>query len=142
MTTEGKAALGTLIAIGNGSSPETFTDIAEITNVGEVTEKLEFVEMTHHQSVMRDYIPTLPGVDDISLEMNLLADETTQGFTTSGLRKDIRSKTLRNFTIEFPTGDQCAFSAYVASFTAGPAPIDGGLKAKATLKVSGLITWS
>ena len=141
MTTQGKAALGTLIKSGNGASPEVFTTIAEVNNIDGPEELLEFVEATHHQSTYREFIPTLPGVSDLPLTLNFLGDETTQGFTTAGLRKDLRDKALRHFEIVFTNGDTASFSAYVMRFKSG-APVNGLLTANATLKVSGLLTWS
>ena len=50
MTTEGVVGLGTLLKIGDGASPETFTAIAEVKDITGPNMSMEFAEFTHQQS--------------------------------------------------------------------------------------------
>jgi hypothetical protein len=143
--TQGVIGLGTLLKIGNGSSPETFATIAEVKDISGPALTQEFAEFTHMQSTggYREYKPTFLQSGDVTFKCNFLPDDTTQGFATTGLLKDFASKALRNFQLLFPdTGATLAtFAAYV-SHVAPSAPISGPLELSVTLRVTGPVTWT
>ncbi|MFA5388066.1 MAG: phage tail tube protein [Candidatus Paceibacterota bacterium] len=143
--TQGSTGFGTLIKIGNGQSPETFNAIAEVKDINGPNMSQEFAEFTHQQSPsgFREYKPTFKNSGDITFKCNFLPDDTTQGFSTSGLLKDFADQTLRNFQLLFPdTGATLAsFNAYVANI--GPtSPMANALELNVTLRITGAVAWS
>ena len=50
MPTSGTAAFGTLLKLGDAGSPETFTTVAEITDLDGVDIKLDTDDATSHDS--------------------------------------------------------------------------------------------
>ena len=143
--TSGFVGLGTLLKIGNGSSPETFTAIAECKDITIGGETVEFAEFTHQQSDsgFREYKPTFKNSGDITFTCNFLPDNATQGFSSTGLLYDYENKTLRSFQLLYPDDGAtlASFSAYVSSIGAS-APMAGAAELNVTLRVSGAITWS
>ena len=145
MTTSGVVGLGTLLKIGNGSSPETFTAIAEVKDISGPNLSMEFAEFTHQQSSdgYREYKPTFKMSGDITFDCNFLPDDATQTFASSGLLYDYDQKTLRNFQLLFPDSGAtlASFSAYVANIQPS-APMSEALSLSVTLRVTGEVTWS
>jgi hypothetical protein len=142
---EGVIGLGTLLKIGNGASPEVFSAIAEVKDITGPGLTSEFAEFTHQQSTggYREYKPTFKNSGEITFKCNFLPDDTTQGFSTSGLLKDYEDQTLRNFQLLFPdTGATLAsFAAYVANIQP-TSPLAAALELNVTLRVTGPVTWS
>lgn len=142
--TQGATGFGTLLKIGNGNSPETFNAIAEVKDINGPNMSQEFAEFTHQQSPsgFREYKPTFKNSGDITFKCNFLPDDTTQGFSTSGLLKDFADQTLRNFQLLFPLGSTLAsFNAYVANI--GPtSPMGNALELNVTLRITGAVAWS
>jgi hypothetical protein len=141
--TNAVGAIGTLLQIGNGASPEVFTTVAEITDIGGPKQGIEFIEVTHHGSLSgyREYVPSFKDGGSVSLSLNFLGDELTQGFTTSGLRHDFDDRNLRNYQIKFTNHDKASFAAYVEHFEP-KAGIGAALTATASLKITGPVTWA
>ena len=137
--TDGMAAFGTLIKIGDGEASETFTTIAEVTNIGGPGLKLDTEEVTHHGSTggYKEHVATLLEAGEISLDLNFIPTNATQS-QTSGLIADMVARTLRNFQLVFPDSGSTTwtFAAYVTSFQPA-APVGGKLAASVTLKPSG-----
>lgn len=142
---EGVIGLGTLLKIGDGGSPESFTPIAEVKDITGPGLTREFAEFTHQQSSggYREYKPTFKNSGDVTFRCNFLPDDATQGFATTGLLKDYEDGTLRNFELVFPDpgATKASFSAYVANIQPS-APVAGALELNVTLRVTGPVVWS
>lgn len=133
----GIAAFGAQLQIGDGASPESFTTVAEITDLT-VTVNGEEVDTTNHESagswMERD--GTIKSME-ISGEGNLLIADNTQD-ANDGLLNDLDNQTIRNFQIVFPdssstTWDVSALpSTWEASMT-----YDDKASLSFTLSVSG-----
>jgi hypothetical protein len=143
--TVGNTGFGTLLKIGNGASPQVFTPIAEVKDITGPGLSVEFAEMTHQQSPggFREYKPTFKNSGEVTFKCNFLPDNTTQGFSTTGLLDDYNDGTLRDFQLLFPdTGATlCSFSAYVANIQPA-APMANALELNVSLRVSGAVVWS
>lgn len=139
--TAGTSGFGTLLQVGDGTSSESFTTIAEVTNISGPSESLETIDATHMESPSsyREYIPSLLDSGDISFDVNFLPGNATQ----TGLRTDMQARTLRNFQMVFTdsAASQYSFSAYVTGFEIS-AQIDDKLSASITLKVTGPVVLS
>ncbi len=138
------AAKGTLLKKGDGASPEAFTTIAQVVNIGGPTLAQEPLDVTHHSSSSgwREFIGGLKDGGEISLEINFDPGNATHDETT-GLQAELANGSSKNYRLEFPdTGaTKITFAALVTAFEQS-APVDGKLSANVTLKVTGLPTWS
>ncbi|MCL5995493.1 MAG: phage tail tube protein [Chloroflexi bacterium] len=136
----GIAAFGTLLKIGDGGTPtETFTTVAEVTDIGGPELSLETIDFTHHSSPggWRQFLPGLKDGGEISFSINFIPTNATQGHAT-GVLGDLDDRTQRNFQLVFPDAGSTTwtFPALVTKF-APKAPIDDKLSADITLKVAG-----
>lgn len=133
------SSFGTLLKIGDGGGPETFTAIAEVADISGPAFELGTEESTHHQSVggWREFVPTLLDGGEIEFDLNFLPANGTQGYS-GGLLDDMVNRVLRNFQLIFPDVGTTtwAFSAYVTNFEPDE-PVEGKLAASVTLKISG-----
>lgn len=136
----GISAFGTLLKSGDGASPtESFTTIAEVTNIGGPNLSLDAIETTSHSSIggWKEFIGGLLDGGEVSLEINYDPVGATHDAST-GLIYDMINRTVRNFELVFPdTGNTTwSFSALVKAFEPSE-PVDDKLTASVTLKVSG-----
>ena len=136
------AALTTKLMVGNGGGPETFTEVAHVSNISGPSLALDTEDVTTHDqaNAFEQVVATILRTGDITLDIFYDPDEGTHDAAT-GLLDDYEKKTLRNFQIRFPsTGKvQWAFAAYVTGFTPG-APVGGALTASVSLKITGTPT--
>lgn len=137
-TTAARSGFGALLKRGDGGSPEVFTTVAEVVNIGAVETRMNLADATHMESPDQhmERIPTLLESSDISLELNYLPGDTTQ----TNLRNDVMNRTLRNFQITIPGSSRVvSFAAFVSQI--GPAfPHDGKMTQNVTLAPNGKIT--
>lgn len=136
---DGTIGFGTLLKVGDGGGPETFTAIAEIADISGPGLSHEPVQATHMQSpgAWHEYIKGLKDGGEISLDLTYLPGHATQDAST-GLLKDFNDRILRNFQLVFPdTGTTTwSFAAFITGFEPS-APKDDRLSAAVTLKISG-----
>lgn len=133
-------AHGTLLQVGDGvSTGETFTTVAEVTNIGGPGIALEPLEVTSHSSTAgwKEFIGGLLDGGEVSLSINYIPTNATHDATT-GLIADQVARTVRNFQLVFPDSGTTtwSFSALVVNFEPGE-PVDNALTAEVTLKVTG-----
>lgn len=136
------AATGTLLKIGDGGGPETFTTIAEVKDISGPGLTVSTEDTTSHDANgYRTFIPTLKEVGEVTFDINF-DNGATQGFA-SGLYLDAVNRTLRHFQIVIPTtaSKTGSFSAYVTGWDMS-FPVEGVLTASVTLTVSGSVTWA
>lgn len=144
--TQARIGFGIHFAIGNGASPEVFTNIAEVTDVTPPSMTKDQIEATHTDSPdgFREFIPGLKDGGECSITMNFLADNVTQnedpgaGATPPGLLYNFINETeTRNYKITFPgTGKTWTFRASVIGYQPA-APIDNRMTAVVKFKVAG-----
>jgi hypothetical protein len=136
MTTGATAALGTLFKIGDGATPETFTTVAEVTDLTppKISSKKE--DATSQDSTWEESIPVMLSGGQISLTVNWIPSGATHNETT-GLLSWLLNKTKRNCKVVLPSTEKTfAFLAWVSSFEGGT-PVSGKKSAKFTLEISG-----
>jgi hypothetical protein len=135
----GFSSFGTLLQIGDGGGPETFTTIGEVKDISGPSLALDTEDATSHDSTdgWEVLVPTILRSGEVTFDINFDPDEGTHDITT-GLLADEVAKTLRHFKLIFPdlTSTEWAFSAYVTGFETS-APVAGVLGASVTLKPSG-----
>lgn len=142
MATGAFSGYQTLLKIGDGGGTEAFTTIAEVTKIGGPKFKLDTKDVTSHSSTgaWREFIPTLLDAGEVSIDGNFIPTNATQS-QTSGLLKDMKNRTKRNFQIVLSDtgGTTWSFAAFVTGFEVS-APVDGELSFAATLKITGAPT--
>jgi predicted secreted protein len=142
MPTQAVAAIGTLLKIGDGGSPETFTTIAEVRDITGPSLSLTLVDVTSHDSTGNyiENIPTFKSGGTVTFQLNFLPSHATQS-AASGLLAAYNNRTLRNFQLVFtnPGNTTWSFAAYVTQFTPS-APVQGALTASVTLSIQGAPT--
>lgn len=139
--TQVTTGFGTLFATGDGGNPETFTTLAELTNVPPPSLSRDSIDASHQQSPdeWREFIPGMKDAGEISLEFNLIPGGPTMAeivaeFSLSG------SAAIKNRRVTFPDGSRWDFSAFVTGFEQG-APIDDKMAGTVTLKITGAPTF-
>lgn len=126
-------AFGTVLGLGNGDGPpETFTPVAEVTNIDVLDVKVDTNDVSSHDSAgqWREFIPGMKDAGELSMDLNY--DPALHGtlWTAVGVEK--------NWQITLTDGGAAtvAFAAIVTGFKA-QAPFDDKLAASITIKVTG-----
>jgi predicted secreted protein len=129
-----KAALGTLIARGNGASPETYDTLLKARNIQGPGQTVDFVDVTSHSSSgYREVLPSFKNSGECSFE--LLYDSAD--LEHAGVFDDYEAKTLRKWKITYTdTGAEIhTFSAYVSNISLA-ASIDDAVILSVSLKLT------
>jgi len=123
---------GTLLQLGDGGSPETFTTVAEVVAIQPPAVEASFAETTPHDGVgWYDGIPTTLELKEFSVTINY-EPATAQH---AALITAVTAKTLSNYQIVFPDTTTWSFSAYTVAFEVDEADARGGADAlRATVK--------
>ena len=142
MPTQAKAAYGTKIKMGDGGSPETFTEITEVGDITGPGIEVETEDVTTHSSAAsganREFIPTLITNSDCEFELNYVHSDPMH----IALRNASQNRTKKNFQKINPEATQTiAFSGYVVGIAFAD-PVDGAQKFPVTIKPTGGLTFS
>lgn len=133
------SAYGLQLKRGDGATPtETFTAIAEITDLPAPPLVLDSVEVTpHNGSGWKEFVATLLEVGEFTITVNYLPGDSDFN-SSGGLAADMINRTLRNFQIVYPdTGSSTLeFSAYVTGIEPTGA-VGDALQASVTFRPSG-----
>lgn len=116
MSSSAISSFGVNLKLGDGATPETFTTIAEVGDVGGGAMTTDNEEVTNHDSPNghKEYIPTLTDTGAISFPINLIHANATH----IELKTLARSKEVRNWQIVDPDADATTFygPAFVSSY--------------------------
>lgn len=137
MTTNADIGYGTTFSSGDGLSPETFTELAEVTKITPPNMSRDAVEASHMQSpnAWREFIAGLKNGGDVSLELNFDPDGTAATALMAELTLS-GSAASKNRQITFTDGTVFAFAGILTAFEPD-APIDDRMVASVTFKVNG-----
>ncbi len=138
MTT--KVGLGTIIAWSDGASPEVFTAIGKVANIGGPEESAEEVDDTTLDS-SGGYTETLQGLKNggtVSFTMHRNPDAAAN---QAQLETDFDAATTRKWRITWPfsPNELHSFQAFVQSLTRNTEP-NAPITVDVTLKISGPVT--
>lgn len=138
MPSNAKFGYGTLVKMGDGGSPETFTAIAELR--GDISlpgmESDEIEVTTHNNAVNGRAKEKIPGLIDpgtLEFEVNYIATDATH----IALRQAMYSQTKKNFQLLSPTGDLTTLSGYVLSMPR-TYPVGDAINAQIKIMITGL----
>jgi hypothetical protein len=141
---QGIAAFGTYLKLGDGGSPENFAIIAEISDISGPGSKVNTAKLTNHSSpnAFEEIVPTTidPGTFKITGNFTPLA--VTQGYNT-GLLRDFLNRNKRNFQLVWPnvSNTTMSFAAYVTDFDTKN-PVSGSLEFTASVEITGMPVWT
>ena len=111
-----KSNFGTLLKIGTGTSPYTYSAVYGVYLVPPIESEQEKIEVTHHDqnSPYRKYIPSgLIDPGDYQFEMRSERSQATQ----QAIYALYKSGALGHFQIVHPDGLTQSFDAYVTGMT-------------------------
>lgn len=137
MATEAVFAQGTLVARGDGGSPEVFTnDIAELKTITGPTMRAALIDVTTQQSpdAVMERISGLIDPGEISFDINYSPSNGDH----VALLNDFVNRTKANYQVQMAGGSGVAWqmNCQVVGFEL-TAPVDGALTAAVTLAVLG-----
>lgn len=132
---------GAAFGIGDGASPEVFTDLAEVFSITPPSETIDIIDATHMASPSRrrEFIPGLVDTGDTSFELNFVPG----GSAETALDAEIGKTTTTNFRITFPDGSSGSATWIFAGFVTGfepSVPNEDKMTATVTIKVTSTIT--
>lgn len=131
---------GITIGRGDGSSPESYTDIPQVTSISGPDGSATEIDVSDLSSTEREFQLGLKDEGSVSLE--LVWDENDAEH--AGLRTDRSGGTLRNFRITLDDGSPNTtidFSAYVMGLSMNFG-VDEVQRATVNLRISGGLTVS
>lgn len=138
MTSKAKAGIGTQLLVGDGASPEAFTAIAEIRNIGgpQITNPQQ--DATTLESSAKEFISALAEPGTVPFE--LLWINTAQ---QQQIFDDVAAGTQRSYRITLPTSPVTTFNfaAQISEFSLNVEP-ESPIAASITLQTSGAVTRS
>lgn len=106
------------LSIGDGSSPDVFTQAAEITSISGPARSAQSVDVTHLNSP-NDYMEYKPGMLDageVTIEGRWIPTNATLNTDADGLLNLFEARTTRTFKIDWPDGSDTQFEAFITSF--------------------------
>lgn len=139
MSTKARLGYGTVLKLGDGSSPETFADIGEITEGPDDGDSVDQIEVTNHQSPGRrkEYIGALIDGGEITLTVNYIPDDPTHDRST-GLQGLLGL--TRNFRLEEPGNTNGEEWPCIIMNVSRSRPVQGAMTMQVTLKKAGDVT--
>lgn len=138
MTTNARLGYGTTIELADGSSPEAYVTLGEVTNATPPGDTVDQIDATHMQSPnrRREFIAGLIDGGEGSFDMNYdpgsVTDDLINAWLVSGEQRNLRL-TYPNLVTE-------TFPATPSSYTR-TAPVDDKMTATLTVKKAGDTTW-
>ncbi len=131
------AVQGVQLQVGNGSSPETFETIS---NVSKFTFplKAKVVDVTNVSNIWMQQIPTTLSIGDLACDVFWVMEDPTLNNSVSGLRYMFANKIKKDFQIIYNDGNNStdAFTGYVTQFAVTGA-VNGVFTAAVTISGTG-----
>jgi len=134
------AAFGAVLQVGDGATPENFTDIPELRDIVGPALSSDVADVTNHGSPagMEEAVPTILRTGDVTFTVGYVPT----GAVHDQLLADWKAKSLRNFKLIYADAGttEWPFAAYVTGFTPNN-PVGGDITANLTLKITGEIVF-
>lgn len=136
--TEAMSAQNTYFSTGDGNSPEVFTELAEVKNIGGPDEKADELEATHLRSPSgyREFLQSFKDGGELTIEANFLPGDTTQ----QAMAADFASGTTKNRRITYPDGSYNSFAGWVKAKGNSGTQVGSVLGRMFTVRISGPVT--
>jgi len=139
MSTNALDAQGIVLKIGDGGSPEAFTEVQEVKSLAGPGGSAADIDVTDLSSTGKEFKVGLMDEGEVSFDIHYIPGEATH----ASLRSARAARTLKSFQIVFTDtpATTWTFSAYVKGFQTSAA-VDQVVTATVTLRVTGSITES
>lgn len=142
MTTLAFIGSQTLLQLGDGTSPEVFGTVGEVTDIGPLAQKKDLVEVTHMLSTAKEFIGGLSDGQEISVDCNYIPTNPQQ---IALLLAAATPSAAKNFKYVLPSTaaggvKTFSFAAIVLGSSIGPTTPNTATKINFSLKISGPIT--
>ena len=136
--TQGIKSHGTILGIGNGASPESFTTITERFAIPEIGGKKELIDFSNHDSQnFKEYqVADLADGNELTIECNEIPGDAAQEL----VRTANENSTVDNWRVEYRDGTTETFPAIVLQAGTDPSELDGRVVFRFVLKIAGAIT--
>ena len=127
------------VQLGDGASPEVFTDVCAAFDFGAVGEEKPLVDVTSYCDEARTYRNGLADGVEIPLQANFIPDDTQ----LAALYTHYKNDTVPNFRIVIDGTSPEEYFAFAATVRAWniTGPIGERAVLTFTLKISGEVTW-
>lgn len=137
MSSSALQSQGMVIQIGDAASPEVFTTIPEVMNIGGPGGSAAVIDVTDLSSTGKEKRAGLQDEGQVTMDINYLPSNAQHAL----MRTRRAAGTVTTFRIVFTDSPQTTwtFSALVLGFTLSNS-VDDVTKASVTLEVTGLIT--
>lgn len=129
---------------GTEPSADSYTEIAELTNIGLPEVSFDVLPATHTgtPSGWKEFVAGMKNPGELVIEGHFLPAQATHGYDT-GLLLDFHNKTLRNFKVDLAdAGDSEVYFAAFVSKVKVNLPLEGKITFQATLSISGVVDLS
>lgn len=137
MPADGKLGYGTKFQTGNGSSPETFTDLAFVVNITAPELSRDAIDVSHMQSPdeWREFIAGMKDAGEVTLELNFLPGGAAFLAILAEFNL-VSAQATKTRRITWVDGSYLEFEAFVTG-KAPEVPMDDKMSSSVTFKVSG-----
>ncbi len=138
MTSSAFWAYGSALQIGDGETSESFTSIAEVTELTPPSMSRDAIEVTSHGSAdgFREYISGWRDGGEVSIVANWLPTDTTHDGTT-GLLESYLDDEAHNWRVVLPDSlATIAFAGFLTAFNPD-LPLTEQGKLSCTIKITG-----
>jgi predicted secreted protein len=138
MASQAIFAQGTLLKIGDGGGPESFTTIAEVKSIDGPKFDTDDVNVTTHDTSdgFHEFIAGLKNAGELAFVINFVPTHATHSLATGLLGKYMQNGDKRhNFQVVFPDAVTWLIPGYVKTFGI-KAPVDNVLEADVAIRVS------
>jgi hypothetical protein len=135
--TKGIKSHGTILAIGDGTSPEVFTTITERFSIPAVGGKKGQIDMSNHDSVgFKEFLPEdLADGEELQVKCNMIPDDTAQELVVAAYN----AGSVDNWKVTFVGGKYRIFPGVVLAYHDDPSELDGRVVFDFTVKIAGNI---
>lgn len=142
MPSQARFGYGTLVKMGDGGSPQTFTAIAEVRNdISFSGLESDSIEVTTHNNAVngraKEKIPGLIDPGNLEIEINYVANDATH----IAVRNAWINQVKKDFQVLSPQGDLISCAGYIMSLPI-TFPVGDSINAKIKIMLTGLPTFS
>ncbi len=139
MSVNALASQGMIVSIGDGASPEVFTNISDVNDISGPDGSAGEIDVTDLDSVAKEFKRGLTDNGSVSLTMMYIPNNIQHGQLQSDFTSQV--EIARNYRITFTDSPVTlwTFSAYVSTFAITNS-LDSTTNANVTLRIKGGIT--
>lgn len=120
------------------ATPDTWTEVCEITDINREDPGASEIATTHLQSTSKTFLIGLEDNGTYSLSVNWLFDDVGQ----TALRAAKAARTEKTFRVTYSDGSTMTFNGYVKTVSGPSAAVEGKLGGTLVLRISGDITYA